>query len=314
MQLFSLFLNDQIIDEIVVFTNRNAELLRRAAATSGQKSSKHRRRPWVPCTRGEMYAYFATMIHMGLHLEPSIADYWKKYGNSVEHHVAEYISRTRWQQIDRYVYLTRPREPGESPFQNTFQRVEDLAERICKTSQQYWTPGQHLAVDESIQRFTGRSKEITTIKCKAAGTGYKIWILADAGFVLDLRFHSKGSTKSCGPYKLNSCWRKEGFSATASVVLDLCIRNPNDPFLPPNRHCIWLDNLFTTIPLLERLRKANIGAAGTVRTTKTPREETEERQAAKKRRGKPMSQRAKLGRRAYKNRLDSQQNLSQESS
>ena len=35
-----------------------------------------------------------------------------------------------------------------------------------------------------------------------------------------------------------------------------------------------MDNLFTTVKLLERLRAARVGGAGTVRTSKTPREVT----------------------------------------
>ena len=40
-------------------------------------------------------------------------------------------------------------------------------------------------------------------------------------------------------------------------------------------HMIWLDNLFTSAKLLSQLRKDGYGAAGTVRTSKTAREEQE---------------------------------------
>ncbi|KAF2174422.1 hypothetical protein K469DRAFT_614459, partial [Zopfia rhizophila CBS 207.26] len=53
--------------------------------------------------------------------------------------------------------------------------------------------------------------------------------------------------------------------------------------LPPSRHVIWLDNLFTTVRLLERLREDGIGGAGTVRTIKTSREKTEESRRRKHR-------------------------------
>ena len=38
-------------------------------------------------------------------------------------------------------------------------------------------------------------------------------------------------------------------------------------------HVVWLDNLFTSARLLQKLREFEIGAAGTVRTTNTKREE-----------------------------------------
>ena len=138
----------------------------------------------------------------------------------------------------------------------------------------YWSPGKNLAVDESMQRFTGRAKEITTIPCKRNPTGFKIWILADHGYIILFMFHSKGDGKYDGPYRLDPQWKKMGFSATEAVVLHLAVSI--DPYLlRPNMHIVWLDNLFTKIRLLEALRERGIGAAGTVRApnNQTPREE-----------------------------------------
>ena len=134
-----------------------------------------------------------------------------------------------------------------------------------------------------MQLFTGRAKEIITIPSKTHATDFKIWVLADHGYTLKFKFHAKGSGKNDGPYRLDPQWRRKGFSATEAVVLDLAISM--DPYLlKPNRHVIWLDNLFTKIRLLEELRDAIIGAAGTVRPAgnKTPREEKAEKAKGKK--------------------------------
>ena len=45
---------------------------------------------------------------------------------------------------------------------------------------------------------------------------------------------------------------------------------------PPRQHVVWLNNLFTSIKLLQRLREEGIGAARTVRTVKTQREKQDE--------------------------------------
>jgi len=47
-------------------------------------------------------------------------------------------------------------------------------------------------------------------------------------------------------------------------------------------HTIWLDNLFTSIKLLQQLQKLGIGGAGTVQTTKTKREELDKVKGNKK--------------------------------
>lgn len=217
---------------------------------------------------------------MGIHHEAQVSDYWRKdvlFG--VHHLVSETMSRIRFEQIDRYIYLCPPLRDDEVPFHSTFQRVTSLSDHIRRVSQDNWIPGLNLAVDESIIRFHGRARETTTIDCKAAGTGFKTWILGDSGYCLNWRFHSKGPGPTNGPYKIRPAWRTAGFSATYSVVLDMAldhrVGDVSQRLLLPSLHIIWLDNLFTTIPLLERLRMDGIGAAGTVRTSKTPREITQ---------------------------------------
>ena len=42
-------------------------------------------------------------------------------------------------------------------------------------------------------------------------------------------------------------------------------------------HAVWLDNLFTNSPQCRWFRKQDIGCSGTVRTTKTEREENKKK-------------------------------------
>ena len=120
----------------------------------------------------------------------------------------------------------------------------------------------------------GRAPEIINIPSKPTPEGFKIWVLANQGYVLDWLWHAKGDNK--GPVDLDKSFLKEGFSKTQAVVLDLLTqRNPvtNEALYPPHKHVVWLDNLFSSVKLFERLRSIGIGAAGTVRTTRTKREE-----------------------------------------
>ena len=85
----------------------------------------------------------------------------------------------------------------------------------------------------------------------------------------DWLFHAKGAGR--GPVGLSNDDELQHLTNTESVPATLLLRHE----LEPNRHVVWFDNLFTTIPLLELLRSKGIGAAGTVRTTKTKREDDE---------------------------------------
>ena len=86
-----------------------------------------------------------------------------------------------------------------------------------------YTPGIHLAVDEMIERFTGRAPKIVNIPTKPTPEGFKIWVLGNQGYILDCMFHAKGNKK--GLYDLDEVYTKEeGFSKTQVVVLDLLLQ------------------------------------------------------------------------------------------
>ena len=91
---------------------------------------------------------------------------------------------------------------------------------------------------------------------------------------MDWLWHAKGEKK--GPVDLDTSFTEdEGFSKTQAVVLDFLTQEDNNGqrLYPPHKHVVWLDNLFTSVKLLTRLRGLSIGGAGIVRTTKTKREE-----------------------------------------
>ena len=50
----------------------------------------------------------------------------------------------------------------------------------------------------------------------------------------------------------------------------------------PNIHTVWLDNLFTSVKLLQELHRLGIGGAKTIQTTKTKYKELDEKKELKK--------------------------------
>ena len=109
----------------------------------------------------------------------------------------------------------------------------------------------------------GRAHEIVNIPSKPTPEGFKIWVLANQGYVLDWMFYAQGDKN--GPVNLDD-WRTmwPGFSKTQAVVLDLVSQ---EGISKNNNHVIWLDNLFTFTSLLTVLKKEGFGGAGTIRTT-----------------------------------------------
>lgn len=252
------------MDNIVNWTNLYAE--------HNQPEGKGHPRPWRPTTREELYAYFGVVLYTGLVIEPRIEDYWGSLEtHGVEHIIKKYISKTRYEQLDRFIRFSPPCDA----YKDTFGRVDALSEHLRLLCHKYYSPGAHLAVDETIERFIGRAPEIVNIPSKPTPEGFKIWVLANQGYVLDWMWHAKGGNK--GPVDLDTVFiQEEGFMKTQAVVLDLLTQRNSETdavLYPPGKHVIWLDNLFCSVKLFKRLRDLGIGAAGTVQTIKTQREE-----------------------------------------
>ena len=272
--IFNLFFTDQTIETLVRHTNEYAFL------NPGPETSESR--TWFPTTVKEFRAYLGVSIWMGLHIESSIPEFWNidPIKGPIHEQVLKHISVKRWQQIDRFFHISKPHLGQQLGQQETpFVKLEPLSDTLRQAFKKYWKTGTHLAVDETIQRFMGRAKEIVNIPSKPTPEGFKIWVLANQGYVLDWVYHAKGQNKGEGPQDICDYWTKWlGFNQTQAVVLDLLSQ---EDIAKDYSHIVWLDNLFTSARLLAQLDDEGFGGAGTVRTTKTQREELEAKEGTK---------------------------------
>jgi len=269
--LFRLFFDNPVIDLIVQRTNQHAEELR-------TQKDDYQQRPWKPVDRATILAYLGVLVHMGVHKEAETEMYWNLDPSKGPIHapVIAAMSLVRWDQINRffYVFAIENRSLTDSGSKiRPFEKLNELAALLKERFQRYYEPGTHVTIDECIQLFTGRASEIVNIPSKPVPIGYKIWTLAYQGYVLDFLWHARGSRPIDGPQGLDERWNE--FSKTQQVVLQLLTQMESKG----EGHVVWLDNLFSSARLFKTLRGLGIGAAGTVRTSKTRREEQEERRS-----------------------------------
>ncbi len=196
---------------------------------------------------------------------PRINGYWntkKKAGIPLHDDVRDTMGRDRWTQIHRYFHIWDPSSDHSASNRTArpHEKVDPLAKLLLAAFQRYWKPATDVAIDECIEGFTGRISDTVYIPTKPNPIGFKIWVLADQGYVFDLLWHVKGDGKDQGPQGLRTIWEKKGFSKTQAVVLELMTRMPNQG----KGHAVHLDNLFTSSKLLTTLQKYGVGAAGTV--------------------------------------------------
>ena len=90
----------------------------------------------------------------------------------------------------------------------------------------------------------GRSCNIVTIPSKPISTGYKVWAIAQTGYILGVLYHriGKGPVGSKVP-------EGSGINPTQAVVVTL-LQTLLRIVGPSLRYCVYLDNLFTSTTLL----------------------------------------------------------------
>jgi hypothetical protein len=151
------------------------------------------------------------------------------------------------------------RSTGDLP-PGHWEKVEPLASHIRETCKRVYTPGFHMTIDEVMLAFRGRSKDTTKFKNKLISEGFKNWVLAEHGYVWNWEWHSidRGSEGAREP--LDSRIPEE-LPETQRMIMRLALT------LPINTHdfILYLDNLFTSLPLAKAMKKASINVTGTIR-------------------------------------------------
>ena len=173
----------------------------------------------------------------------SMEEYWENSDTSAAHPITRSLSRNRIREIYLRFCMWDPTQHISS----VFEMVISWSDHIQNTSSRYWRPSSTISVDEAMVRFTGRSKDIVHLPNKPISVGYKIWAIADAGYILRWLFHSKG----LGPVEL---LKFPGLAPTQAVVAHLLSQLPAIPLSIYKYHCL-MDNLFASPKLFDKLRE-----------------------------------------------------------
>lgn len=146
---FKLFLTDEIIQLMVIETNRNAQQV-----FSSQRISRGSRfSSWEPITKDDMGKFMGLLLWMGLVKMPSLADYWSKaerYQNNV---ASKTMSRNKFELILRFWHFENNDSADKTDRLYKIRRLLNLSNNVFKSMHQ---PGEIIAVDESMIPFRCR--------------------------------------------------------------------------------------------------------------------------------------------------------------
>jgi hypothetical protein len=240
IKLFQLFFTVKEIENIVKQTNQRAASI----------SFKH---PWKPLTTMGAYRYLGCLVYMGVQPLRELSDYWQ-----LDTPISQCLVRDRFEQIRAAFTIRDPNSSPEQPGEPWWFRLEPLAATIRQACQQYWAPGAHLAIDESMVPYFGHTRHTIKAPHKPIKQGYKLWALGDSGYIYNWLWYSKAE----GTEGIRGVRRQYLGADTQALVIHLAKSLPKGT---PGDYTLYLDNLFTNVPLATALGELSIGVMGTTR-------------------------------------------------
>ncbi|XP_046666743.1 piggyBac transposable element-derived protein 4-like [Homalodisca vitripennis] len=240
------FITDDIIQMMVVETNRNAsKVLRETRLNRSSRLNK-----WAPTDDVEMWKFIGILIWMGLSNHPRITDYWSGnilYKNTV---ASQVMSRNRFQLMLRFWHF------NDHAAEERDGRIAKILPLISKMNDIFLnkkSAGQDLVIDESMIPFRGRLSFRQYIPNKAHKYGLKIFKLCDQqGYTYCIKVYmGKGTIQN-----------ENNELVSTSVVMELMEHNLD------KGHILYVDNYYTSVQLAKNLLARRTHLVGTVRANR----------------------------------------------
>jgi hypothetical protein len=195
---------------------------------------------WQPTDTHELLAFIGVHIYMGIDSLPQRRMYWQ--ADTRHPTVAAVLSRDRFESLTRHLTVSPP--VASAAPRNPFTFVHAFLAALNHSFPRHWNPGRHLALDESMVSFRGRSDIKQFVPGKPHPHGYKIWVLANENYMLQLQLYE--GKAAAGP-------------SIHDMVLQLTQHYRN------NSHVLYIDTLFTSPTLVASLFNVGIRVCGSVK-------------------------------------------------
>ena len=114
-----------------------------------------------PTTIGELYRYFAVILHMGIKRQPSMRSYWSQDSRYSDNFVKKCFTRDRFEQIKAFIHVVKSHDYTDEQLKvlqkaDPFWRMTPLLDHLSDLYQRYFKCYQDIDIDEMCIGFKGR--------------------------------------------------------------------------------------------------------------------------------------------------------------
>lgn len=256
IDFFEHYLTEDVIDLMVVETNRNANYV----ISKRRLSRKSRLKDWKNTNPEEMRKFIGVLLYMGLVPLPRISDYWSKDVLYKFTAASKVMSRNRFQLILRFWHFNDNNNLAKD---GRIGKIKPLLTKLNTLFFYLKETEKDLVIDETMIPFRGRLSFRQYIPGKAHKYGIKIFKLCDkTGYTYAVKMYmGKGTVES------------NDNSVATSVVMELMSKSLNQG------HTLFVDNYYTSVELANLLLSKQTHLTGTLRVNRkgVPKKELKEK-------------------------------------
>ena len=152
-----MFLSDELIDNILNFTNGYAEMMMSDPNIQAQMNTKQRSlfSVWKETNRDEMWLYICICLLMGIIHKPNIHASWSREHIFSTPIFGRLMRRDRFKQFRKMIHFTDPL--NKSP-DDDLKKLQSFLEYLQSKFEGTYMPEEHLAIDEYHSLWKGRLK------------------------------------------------------------------------------------------------------------------------------------------------------------
>ncbi|XP_021194177.3 piggyBac transposable element-derived protein 3 [Helicoverpa armigera] len=249
VHFFELFFDEDVFELIRSETEKNA-------IQKGYHNFK--------VTTEEIKRFIGILLLSGYNSVARYRMYWEQSVDCNFQGVAAAMPRNRFEELLRFFHVA---DNNNLAPQDKFAKVRPLWNLLNKRWVKYYPGDRNLSIDESMIPYFGKHGTKQHIHGKPIRFGYKNWsICTRLGYLIYGELYQGASTGNTHPE----------LGVGASVVLDLISK------LPPGTYSFYMDNYFTSLPLLDEIKTLGHDATGTVRANRVEKAPLKEAKDMKK--------------------------------
>ena len=242
VELFELFFDDEIIEHAM------KEMTKYSLKNNWQD---------INISMNEFKVFLAILIVSGYNQLPRRHMYWSHTSDTFNEAISNAMRRDRFDAIKRSLHFNATSDLDKS---DKFAKLRPLFSHLQKKFMDNFIPTPCISHDEAMVEYFGKHGCKQSIRNKPIRFGYKIWCQnSPAGYLIAFDPY-QGKT-----HKGNLELEKEYGKCSATVLHLLDNYSENKKYLP---YHLYFDNLFTTVPLLHRLKCLGYNGTGTLRANR----------------------------------------------